>query len=462
MTAVAVGERTMGRPLLAGWTCTTMVFGTVAGPAVGILASTLIDRFDLTRADVGRLSALYALVGAAVSPLTGRLADRLGGRHMVVATFLGGAVTFLLYAAASGYALLLVAAAVSGVPNGTGNQATNRLIATRLTATERGVVTGVKQSGVQLGRFLAGLILPSTVVVWGLSRSYLAMAVLAVAGAALSLVLLPHDAPAGRAPTGAANPPGAARLPAAPAPVAAAPTSAVTAALAPAPAAAPAAPTSAVTAAAAPAPAPTAKADPAGAARLPAAVWWLTLYALLLGAAAGATGAFTALFGEQELGMTRAQAGFMVGLTGGAAVIARILLSGVAQRARHYGPPLAWIALGAAASLAVTAAAPRLGVAALWLGTVGTAVTIGSWNSVAMLAAMASVPPSQAGRSSGRVMVGFLSGLGVAPPLFGAAVDRTGSYLLGWGVLLGTCAVAGATMLLWWRRDQRPTEAVST
>jgi predicted MFS family arabinose efflux permease len=195
---------------------------------------------------------------------------------------------------------------------------------------------------------------------------------------------------------------------------------------------------------------------------LPAAVWWLTLYATLLGAAAGATGAFTALFGEQELGMTRAQAGFMVGLTGGAAVIARILLSGVAQRARHYGPPLAWIALLAAASLAVTAAAPRLGVAALWLGTVGTAVTIGSWNSVAMLAAMASVPPSQAGRSSGRVMVGFLSGLGVAPPLFGAAVDRTGSYLLGWGVLLGICAVAGATMLLWWRRDQRPTEAVST
>lgn len=389
--------RPVGRPLLAGWTCTTMVFGTVAGPAVGILASTLIDRFDLTRADIGRLSALYALVGAAVSPYTGRLADRFGGKRMVIFTFLGGAVTFLLYAVAGSYAMLLVAAAVSGVPNGSGNQATNRLIATRLSVAERGVVTGVKQSGVQLGRFLAGLALPSSVLAWGLEHSYVAMALLAVAGAAATMFLLPADMPS----------------------------------------------------------AATRQATPTNKAPLPAPVLWLTLYALLLGAAAGATGAFTALFGEQELGMTKGQAGFMVGLTGGAAVISRILLSGVAQRARHYGPPLAWIALGACASLAITAMSGALGVWALWLGTVGTAITIGSWNSVAMLAAMASVPLDQAGRSSGRVMVGFLGGLGVAPPLFGAAIDRTENYALCWGLLTLTCVVAGVAMLAWWNWDRQ-------
>ena len=290
-----------------------MVFGTVAGPAVGILASALIERFDLTRADIGRLSALYALVGAAVSPFTGRLADRFGGRRMVVFTFLGGAVTFLAYSAATSYALLLVAAALSGVPNGSGNQATNRIIATRLSVAERGLVTGVKQSGVQLGRFLAGLILPSSVLAWGMGRTYLAMALLAVAGAGLSLVLLPADAPATLPAPGAE------------------------------------------------------RAEPTAKPPLPAAVWWLTGYALLLGAAAGATGAFTALFGEQELGMTRAEAGLLVGLTGGAAVVARILLSGVAQRAVHYGPPLAWLALGAAGSLLVTARSARLGD----LGAVG-------------------------------------------------------------------------------------------
>ncbi|MEZ5235658.1 MAG: MFS transporter [Acidimicrobiales bacterium] len=292
-----------GQGLLAAWTCVTMVFGTVAGPAVGILASTLIERFDLTRADIGRLAALYALVGAAVSPLTGRLADRLGGRRMMAATFLGGAVTFAAYATAGGAAMLLVAAALSGIPNGTGNQATNRLIATTLPVTQRGLVTGVKQSGVQLGRFLAGMILPTTVAAWGLGASYTALAVLALAGAAVTLRLLPADAPAASPGAGAAAP----------------------------------------------------------AQRLSAAVWWLAGYAFLLGAVAGATSAFTALFAEQEVGFTRGQAGFMVGLTGGAAVVSRIALSRVAQRVAHYGPALAWIAFGSALSIALTAASPGSG-----------------------------------------------------------------------------------------------------
>ncbi|MEZ5264326.1 MAG: MFS transporter [Acidimicrobiia bacterium] len=379
-----------------------MVFGTVAGPAVGILASTLIERFDLTRADIGRLAALYALVGAAVSPLTGRLADRLGGRRMMAATFLGGAVTFAAYATAGGAAMLLVAAALSGIPNGTGNQATNRLIATTLPVTQRGLVTGVKQSGVQLGRFLAGMILPTTVAAWGLGASYTALAVLALAGAAVTLRLLPADAPAASPGAGAAAP----------------------------------------------------------AQRLPAAVWWLAGYAFLLGAVAGATSAFTALFAEQEVGFTRGQAGFMVGLTGGAAVVSRIALSRVAQRVAHYGPALAWIAFGSALSIALTAASPGLGRWALWAGTVGVAVTVGSWNSVAMLGAMASVPLAQAGRSSGRVMVGFLGGLGLAPPLFGAAVDRSGSYPWAWTVLAGLCTIAATAMVAWRLLDRRSAPAV--
>lgn len=40
----------------------------------------------------------------------------------------------------------------------------------------------MKQSGVQLGRFLAGLLLPAAVAAWGLARSYHAMGVLALAG----------------------------------------------------------------------------------------------------------------------------------------------------------------------------------------------------------------------------------------------------------------------------------------
>ena len=396
------GSRTLTRPLLAGWTCTAMVFGTVAGPAVGILASTLIDRFDLTRSDIGRLSAAYALVGAAVSPLIGRLVDRFGSRRMIAFTFAGGALSFLAYSFANSYAVLLVAAAVSGIPNGSGNPSTNRLIAGLIPPAERGLVTGIKQSGVQLGRFLAGLLLPSMVLAWGLSRSYGVIAVLAAAGAALTFVVLPADHRRGAARPGVA---------------AASPTA------------------------------------------LPIAVWWLAGYAFLLGASAGATSAFTALYAKERVGMTAASAGFMIGVTGGAAALSRILLSRLSQKLAHYGPMLAWIALGSTVSLAVTAMSQHFGGATLWAGTIGVAITVGSWNSVAMLAAMSAVPIEQAGRSSGRVMVGFLGGLGVAPPIFGWAVDRTNSYPLCWGVLTTTSALATLAMVAWWWTDrsrQRP------
>ena len=307
-----------------------MVFGTVAGPAVGILASTLIERFDLTRSDIGRLAAAYALVGAAVSPVIGRLVDRYGGRRMIVFTFAGGALAFLAYALADSYAVLLVAAAVSGVPNGSGNPATNRLIAGLIPPTERGLVTGVKQSGVQLGRFLAGLILPSMVVAWGLSLSYSVIAAVALIGAGLTFVVLPADQPIPRSAAASSAPPAA----------------------------------------------------------LPVAVWWLAIYAFLLGASAGATGAFTALYAKERLAMTAASAGFMIGITGGAAVIARIVLSRMSQKLAHYGPMLAWIALGSTISLAVTASSQHFGAATLWAGTIGVAITVGSWNSVAMLAAL--------------------------------------------------------------------------
>jgi nitrate/nitrite transporter NarK len=72
-----------------------------------------------------------------------------------------------------------------------------------------------------------------------------------------------------------------------------------------------------------------------------------------------------------------------------------------------------------------------------------------------MLATMAVVPLHQSGRASGRVMVGFLGGLGLTPPLFGAAVDRVGSYTPCWIALAVVAAVAAAAMVLWSRLDRR-------
>jgi predicted MFS family arabinose efflux permease len=372
---------------------------TVAGPLIGILAATLIADFEITRAEVGRLAAAYALVGAAVSPATGRLTDRIGGRRMLALTCLVSSGAFVVLASARSYWVLLVGAVISGFPNGSGNQATNHLIAAFLPPAERGLVTGVKQSGVQLGRFLGGLLAPTGVLVIGLSATFLVIAIISLVVAGFALAMLP----------GEPSEPGRAR------------------------------------------------GAPGGggpAEGLPTAVWWLASYAFLLGAGAGATFAFTALYAVESLGFEETTAGLLVGVTGAMAAVSRIVLSRATQGVAHFGPALGWIALGASASLVLTAAAASLGGWALWAGASLAAVTLGSWNSVAMVATMAAVPPRQSGRASGRVMLGFLGGLGLVPPAFGAAVDRVGSYPACWLALAGVAVLAAVAMWAWAARDR--------
>lgn len=390
------------RTVVALMTSVTMAAGTIAGPAIGVLASVLRDEFDLTRAEVGRLAALYALVGALTSPLAGRLTDRIGGRWMMTSTAAAGSATFVAFALAPSYEWLMVMAVVSGLPNGSSNPGTNRLIAGLLAPSERGLVTGVKQSGVQLGRFLAGIVLPPAVVALGLRQSLLLVAVAAAAVALTVPLVVPAD-PVPERPVGAATD----RSP------------------------------------------------------LPPAVWWLAGYAFLLGAGTGATFAFTALYAEERLAFTNQQAGLLVGLSGLVALASRIVLARAVEPVGHYARPLGRIALGAAVSLVAIAAAPSVGALLLWIGVLAAAATLGSWNSVAMLATMATTGPDQAGRASGWVITGFLGGLGVVPPLFGALVDRYDAYAQGWLGLAAAALLAAAATRLWARHDGRAARDVA-
>ena len=60
--------------------------------------------------------------------------------------------------------MLIVAGVVGGLPQGWGNPATNALIAAVVEPGSRGVMTGIKQSGVTLAVFLAGGLAPSGLV----------------------------------------------------------------------------------------------------------------------------------------------------------------------------------------------------------------------------------------------------------------------------------------------------------
>ena len=119
------------------------------------------------------------------------------------------------------------------------------------------------------------------------------------------------------------------------------------------------------------------------------------------------------------------------------------------------------LALLAAAGILWSSTA--IGAVSLWIGAFAWALTALSFGTVGMLAALQISTAANVGRASGFVLVGFSIGLMLGPPLFGAAVDATGSYGLGFAGIMTDLAVATGVGLMWRRREARlgPLRAAS-
>lgn len=366
---------------------TTMVSTAFHVFVISVLASVLIDDFGLSRFELGLIGSLNTAVGALTAPGTGRITDRIGARRSSVVAQLICGFGFALMAIADSVAMLIVSAAILGVPQGWGNPTTNALIAERVPAGRRGTVTGIKQSGVQLGIFLAGVTLPamSDVVGWrGAMWIYAAV----FTGFALIPLVLPRHGSLDDEPTGAA-------------PVAGTPVA------------------------------------------LPhydmRAVWLIALYAFLMGTGGGAIGRFLALFAEEEAGLSNAAAGLVLGLSGLVGIGTRVTAGRLAEHRIAPLPMLAVLAgVGVVVSLLLTVTL-SVGAWLLWPIAVLFAVGYAAWNAVAMLAIIVGVDRSHAGRASGAVMVGFLGGLAVGSPIAGLVIDATESYQPVW---IGTLVLA--------------------
>lgn len=366
---------------------TTMVSTAFHVFVISVLASVLIDDFGLSRFELGLIGSLNTAVGALTAPGTGRITDRIGARRSSVVAQLICGFGFALMAIADSVAMLIVSAAILGVPQGWGNPTTNALIAERVPSGRRGTVTGIKQSGVQLGIFLAGVTLPamSDAVGWrGAMWIYAAV----FTGFALIPLVLPRHGSLDDEPAGAA-------------PVAGTPVA------------------------------------------LPhydmRAVWLIALYAFLMGTGGGAIGRFLALFAEEEAGLSNAAAGLVLGLSGLVGMGTRVTAGRLAEHRVAPLPMLAVLAgVGAVVSLLLTVTL-SVGAWLLWPIAVLFAVGYAAWNAVAMLAIIVGVDRSHAGRASGAVMVGFLGGLAVGSPIAGLVIDATESYQPVW---IGTLVLA--------------------
>jgi predicted MFS family arabinose efflux permease len=300
--------------------------------------------------------------------------------------------------ASPSYAILLAAGLVAGVGQAGANPATNKLIGLHVPSGRRGLVTGVKQSGVQAGLFVGGLVIPGLALAFGW-RTALALVVSAPAvGIIVTSLIVPRDEPASLA-----------RL-----------------------------------------------AKSTRRAPLPAAINWIAGQGILVGAAAAALITYLPLFVDEEAGFSVTMAGAVASIYGLGGLFARLVFPTFGERSKHLAYPMLLVVSLAVMGTVLVWLGPTWSVVLLWIGAalVGSLV---AWTALAMLAVVTLVDQHQAGRASGIVARGFGIGLAAGPPIFGFSVDTTGHYDTGFAFLIATMIGAAILIALWLRSDA-PTD----
>jgi predicted MFS family arabinose efflux permease len=363
-----------------------MVAGTVLYPSLAVLASSLLPDLGLTASGFGLLVFSFSVVSALASPYAGGVADRLGGRRAVTTTFLLTGAGFLAVAASPSLGLLTGATLIVAGGQALMNPATNRLIRDHTQEGRRGAVTGIKQSGVYVGYVLAGALAPAVATTAGWRTFFVATGVVLMAGAPVARMVLPHDRPHAEF-VAADHPP------------------------------------------------------------IPGWVWVLAGYGFLMGTASS-SGTFLPLYAETQLGFTPILAGLLTSFLGMVAIGTRILGARAAERGRRYRGALSVAAATGIAFAAIVVASPGA-PSLIWAAAVAFALGLSAWNAIGMLAVIDLAGPRLAGAATGRVLLGFLSGLAIGPLVFGRLIDEIGFGSM-W-LVTGTLAAGAFAVARAWR-----------
>lgn len=358
-----------GRALLGALLSWAMAAATASIVTLPVVASFIIDDFDITRAEFGFLITSLTVGGAVASPYAGRIADRIGGRNAMIAVFVSAATAAVLYAVAPVFGAMFAGSAVA-LTGAAANPGTNKLIAEHAPVGQQGFLTGIKQTGPQIGSFLAGVLAPIGAASLGWRPTVALIALLTLAPIPLVLAFIPADVRISAAEERARPP-------------------------------------------------------------LPPGIGWLGLIAALVGI--GSSSSFLLpLFVEEGLGQGNRAGGAAAALQGAVAIFGRVAWARAAEQIRSPWLPSALIGVLAIVSVSLMVAAISFGIGWMWIGTVISAISSSSWTAVGALAVITLVGARAAGRATGLVWLGFLGGLGIGPPFYGWLVDRTGTYSWTW------------------------------
>ncbi len=369
----------------SGMLLATMAMSTLAFFTLAVVASELQDEFGISKFELGLLGAINTLIGGAFAPKAGQLSDRMGGRNAMAATLALSGFSAVVIAVAQSYAMLLVGMAVAGLPQGFGNPAANKAIATGIDPTLRGIITGIKQSGVQLAVFVSGFLMP-----WISNEYGWRTGIWLVAGVSFASLLgmgfVTETTYPGETPSGSRE---------------------------------------------------------GGNARLPLFVTQVAIFGFLLGIVGGGLGRFLPLFAEEAVGFSPEAAGRVFGLQGLIAIPCR-LISGVALD-RGVPARKMLVAMGVAGAVSIIMILLANGGSPnyLWIGTVIGGMSLGSWNTAANLSMIRQ--KQNAGQATGRLMLGFLIGLTVGGPAVGWSIDAFG-YNPAW-IASAVLALIGAAVV---------------
>ena len=351
----------------------TLIMGTSTflGYAFGVLGPDLIREFSLTRSQLGLATTVSFVIGGFGSILAGRFVDKIGVRKITIFAMLIVALSLFLISITNNYLLILGLSAFAGITLAFGNPITNKVIAHEIPAKIRGPITGIKQSGVQLGASAAGFALTPLVVVFGWRVGLALTVVIPLMALILSLIFIPNRE--------------------------------------------------------------VEKTQEATSKKLPKPVYLIAIYGFFNGAAISCLTAYLPLYFVESLGFSLSAAGILFGTFGIVALLARVFWGWLAGKVDIGRELLITMALVAALGIILISYGANFSVWLIWVATLLLGITAMSWNSVGMLMVINGVSKSATGQATGVVLFGFYVGIASSPVLFGFLVDEFSSYQVAWG-----------------------------
>lgn len=362
----------------------TLAAGMGIGPLLlyGLSATgpLIVSDLGLSRTQFGGFAATAFGAAAVTSAAAGRFVDRSSARTALTILFTGAGLALCVAAVSHSYATVLAAVVISGAVQALSNPVTNRLVSTYATPGARGLLMGIKQGGVQMAQLLAALVLPALSLGLGWREALAVASSIAVVALVLSWRAIP-----GRTPNQES-----------------------------------------------------AAATRSSGGPLPPAVWWFAALALVTGAALQAVNVYLPLYASQDLHLPLATAALTAAVVGGVGLVARICWGRVADSGAHARIPLVILGLVAAAGMmsllvaGILSVTPLLWVGAALFGASGIAANV-----VLMVNVIRAVPVSVVGRATGVLALGLYMGFALGPISFGALVDATDSFGVGWAAATG-------------------------